>query len=299
MSTFASDPGSGPILVTGVPRSGTTWLARQLAQGGHSALAGREPMNPRGRQYALGGTLDGWTRLSEPTPKQRRRLRLAYRGLLPPVYSRYGYRQWAAPLPWTRVVVKDPFATLSIPAIHRETGATVVLLYRHPGAVLSSYRRMGWTPDLEELDGIVDVDSPEPDVDGSVEPVVGDMARFWSAINSVALDDALATPGAVVVSHEDLSISGAAGIRALAVACGLSMPLADDDHVQPESAARSATPVAAAGTPDGRTLHDFERAPQEVAHGWRGKVSHPELAALEHHAGATLARLRDAALPLG
>ena len=47
----------GPILVTGVPRSGNTWLARLLATSPGTAMAGREPMNPRGRQYALGGTL--------------------------------------------------------------------------------------------------------------------------------------------------------------------------------------------------------------------------------------------------
>ena len=57
-----------PILVTGVPRSGTTWLARLLALSPGTALAGREPMNPRGRQYALGGSLDGWTRLTDPSP---------------------------------------------------------------------------------------------------------------------------------------------------------------------------------------------------------------------------------------
>ena len=57
-----------PILVTGVPRSGTTWLARLLAGSPGTALAGREPMNPRGRQYALGGTLTGWARLSDLTP---------------------------------------------------------------------------------------------------------------------------------------------------------------------------------------------------------------------------------------
>ena len=37
-------------------------------------------MNPRGKQYALGGTLDGWTRLTDPTPRQRLLLRAAYRG---------------------------------------------------------------------------------------------------------------------------------------------------------------------------------------------------------------------------
>ena len=61
-----------PILVTGVPRSGTTWLARQLANASGSSMTGREPMNPHGKQYALGGTIDAWARIVDPTPKQRR-----------------------------------------------------------------------------------------------------------------------------------------------------------------------------------------------------------------------------------
>lgn len=67
------------------------------------------------------------------------------------VYGRYGRRQSVARLLWMRVVIKDPFATLSLPVISRETSARVVLIYRHPGAVLVSYRRMGWRPDVDEL----------------------------------------------------------------------------------------------------------------------------------------------------
>ena len=145
-----------PILVTGVPRSGTTWLARVLATADRVALAGREPMNPRGKQYALAHTLGGWTRLEDPSSRQRWALRTAYRGLNPWLYSRYGRRQWAAPLPWTRLVVKDPFAMLSLPAVVSVTGARAVFLYRHPGAVLASYRRMGWRPDLDELRPLVE-----------------------------------------------------------------------------------------------------------------------------------------------
>src|SRR5680860_1295625 len=101
---------ASPILVTGIPRSGTTWLARLLATASRTALTGREPMNPRGRQYALGRTLDGWTCLQQLSDRQRRAMWTAYHGVNPWVYSKYGRRQWLAPLPWTRVVVKDPYA---------------------------------------------------------------------------------------------------------------------------------------------------------------------------------------------
>ena len=86
-----------PLLVTGLPRSGTTWLARLLAAGPGTALPGREPMNPRGRQFALAGSLPGWSRLDQQlTNAQRRTLRRAYRGWEPRIYGRLGADQWNA-----------------------------------------------------------------------------------------------------------------------------------------------------------------------------------------------------------
>src|SRR5699024_4148149 len=101
-------------------------------------------------------TLDSWTELNHASPRQRRLLSRSYRGLNPWVYGRYGRRQWAAALPGTRVVVKDPFALLSLPLIRQSTLARVVIIYRHPGALLSSYRRMGWAPDIAELRRLMD-----------------------------------------------------------------------------------------------------------------------------------------------
>ncbi len=103
-----SRAGRRPVLVTGVPRSGTTWLARELAAARGAALPGKEPMNPRPGQFALAGTLTGWTRLEHPTPAQVATLRRVYRGREPRVLSRYGVKQWAAALPGTTTVVKEP-----------------------------------------------------------------------------------------------------------------------------------------------------------------------------------------------
>ena len=194
-----------PILVTGVPRSGTTWLARLLAHAPRTALAGREPMNPRAHQFALAGTLTGWTRLTGVTPRQRLALVTSYRGLNPLVYSRYGQRQWAAPLPRTSVVVKDPFAMASLATVHDITDALPVLLVRHPGAVLSSYRRMGWSPDLDEIAPLA-LEHLGEDVRPSGDAAT-DMAVFWSTLHRLALLDLRGT-GAVVGSVMSAGFEG-------------------------------------------------------------------------------------------
>lgn len=281
--------------MTGVPRSGTTWLARLLALSRGAALAGREPMNPRGRQYALGGTLTGWTRLSEPTPRQRRLLRAAYRGRNPWVHSRYGHRQWAAPLPGTTVVVKDPYALLSTAAVARATGARPVLVYRHPGAVLASYRRVGWTPRLDEVARVVEAERPgasrgAPRLPGPGEPLgVEAMAWFWSELHWLALADA-ARAGTVVVSHGELAAGGPAAGRVLADHLGLTW----SDAMAAELARDSAgAPLVAA------RLHNLERAPAAVAEEWRTRLEDAEVDRLEELAGATLAQLDAARLRLG
>jgi hypothetical protein len=272
-----------PVLVTGVPRSGTTWLARLLATAPGTALAGREPMNPRGRQYALGGTLDGWTRLREPTPGQERRLRAAYRGLNPFVYSRYGTRQYAAPLPGTRMVVKDPCALLAIAPVSRITDAVPVLVYRHPGAVLASFRRMGWRPRVGEVRDLLPGLAPA-DADPATE-----LAAFWAALHRAALDDLATIPEAVVVSHSELAHSGAAGGTALFAALGLK----PSERTTAELTKQGSQVAVAAGR-----LHDFDRAPAAVAEAWRTKLPAEDLETVERIAGETLAELDSRRLQL-
>ncbi len=287
-----------PILVTGVPRSGTTWLARLLATAPGTALTGREPMNPRGRQYALAGTLTGWTRLTDPSPRQRRALRAAYRGWNPRTFGRFGRHQWRAPLPGTRVVVKDPFAMLSAPVVVDLTGARVVQVFRHPGAVLASYRRMGWRADLSELATLIDttdveLDEPVRSLWRSGPQSLSDaeaMGVFWTVLNGLVLADLDRAPGTVVVSHHELAAGGEPAAGALFEALGLR-PSAET-RAEMRGHSRQAAGSDAA-------LHRLDRDPAEVAASWRRTVDAAEVQRLEDIAGPVLARLSAARLPLG
>lgn len=265
-----------PVLVTGVPRSGTTWLARQLAASPSAALPGREPMNPRTGQFGLGGTLRTWVRLEEPTARQVRLLRRCYAGLELRTFSRYGSRQWAALLPGTRVVVKDPFALLSVPALVRTTGVLPVVLYRHPGAVLSSYRRMGWTADTAEVRALQGLPAgPVPADDAHA------MLEFWTYLHEQVLAWLPAVPDALLVSHAELAAAGPAGVAALMQRCGLPVPT---------GARQVAALQAGAGggaAPERGRLHQFDRLPEEVTDGWRSRVSPQEARVLDEGAART------------
>lgn len=271
--------GRSKILVTGMPRSGTTWLARLLAVAPGSALTGREPMNPRGRQWALAGTLEGWSRLTSPSEYQVRALRRAYRAISPGVYSRYGLHQWRAPLPWFRLVVKDPFAMLSIPAISEATGARPVLIHRHPGAMLVSYRRMKWLPDIDELTPIVEqFERTDPEAASAIPrlPVsaphdgVLAMAWFWSALYAMAISDIRAIPGGLIVPHE-LVATDEDYCRQLHDQLGVPW----SGRAEAEFRRESTESV------DPSKLHNFNRRPADAAIAWRGRLSEAEICELE------------------
>lgn len=285
----------GPLLVTGVPRSGTTWLARLLASAPRTALAGREPMNPRGRQYALGGTLTGWTRLTEPTRRQRWALRTAYHGWNPRTFGRYGRGQWRAPLPGVRVVVKDPFAMLSVPAISRVTGARAVQVFRHPGAVLASYRRMGWHADLAEIAGLLDCGVDHGPLVRSLWEAGAEamseaerMGVFWAVLNGVALADLPLAPGTVVVAHHELAGGGASAARVLFGELGL--------RFGEGSAAEMTGGRPAAASDEG--LHRLNRDPAQVAESWRRHLDPAEVSRIEEVAGPVLEALNRVRLPV-
>ena len=288
---MAAPLGSGrataPVLVTGAPRSGTTWLARSLAAGGSATLPGREPMNPRGGQFALGGTLHSWVRLEEPTPRQVRLLQRCYAGREPRTFSRYGSRQWAALLPGARVVVKDPFALLSVPAVVRATGARPVVVYRHAGAVLSSYRRMGWSADIDEVRALQGRPAPAAPLGD-----VAAMVEFWTYLHEQVLAWLPQVPGTLLVSHAELVAAGPAGVAAVRERLGmparerLGMPARGRAGTPAGPALPAAGPDHGPVTPRQGRLHQFDRRPEEVADGWRSRVT-PEEALLLDEGTAT------------
>lgn len=247
-----------PILVTGVPRSGTTWLARSLAAAPGTSMPGREPMNPRGKQFALGDRLDSWVRREAFSREEATALRRCYAGREPRTYSRYGVRQWRAPLPTTRVIIKDPFAVLSLAAVVIETQAVPVLIYRHPAAVLASYRRRGWTADTEEL---VALGAPATDGDSEAEA----MAVMWAWLHQIALADLDRAGDGVIVSHSAMSSGGASAMSCLASRLGLAQST-------PKPTGRRLARRSGAGQ-----LHDFTRSSAALETGWQARVTPAEV----------------------
>lgn len=246
-------------------------------------MPGREPMNPRGKQFRLGGHLDSWVRRESFDDRETAVLRRCYAGREPRTFSRYGIRQWAAPLGSTRVVIKDPFALLSIAGVHKATGTLPVLLYRHPGAVLVSYRRMGWSADSEELGAL---GAPPPSGPGDLEA----MLAMWNWCHQVALEDLASLDDAVIVSHHGLTVGGRSAQDVLRTRLGLAAP-------KSEQSTGSGDGDAGQERRDG-VLHDFSRSAADVDAGWKKHLEADEVAAIEAEVRDVWTELEQRALPV-
>ena len=147
------------------------------------------------------------------------------------VYSRFGARQWAGPLPRTRVVVKDPYALLSMPAVAAATGATPVLVYRHPGAdprqlpprrLAAAARRGGSDRRAEHTEVALGWTCRR-----SRRAAAGHRPRDGRSSGRCCTSWRSRTPpstGALVVSHAELARGGEGAGRALADRLGLGGP---------------------------------------------------------------------------
>jgi hypothetical protein len=169
------------------------------------------------------------------------------------------------------------------------------VLFRHPAALLQSYRRMGWTPAVAEFRrlGLFTPDAVSPDADPAEDPI-GAMAWFWSACYGTVLEDLRDVPGALLVDHAELAKGGEEALRTVMGACGISAERLSD---APGTAL--ADRLRAAGRRKEKpTLHNFARSAADVTEGWRGALSADEAARMEELTAETWSALRSRRLDL-
>ena len=223
---------AAPILVTGMPRSGTTWAAHMLAAGKQVAYI-NEPLNPQHPPGGSPGVLnaDVEHRFQYICDDNDQRFAPAYRDLVglryrPLAELRRNHTLRDVPrqahfirtfaggrLRQRRVLVADPYAVFSIPWFLGR-GFQVVVMVRSPGATVSSRKRLGWLYNIAELEQqpllVRDVLGPlglqtRTDAVGRDAQIIDTGALLWTAIYA-AVHSYRDLPGSLqVVRHEDLS----------------------------------------------------------------------------------------------
>ncbi|WP_432926349.1 sulfotransferase [Microbispora sp. CA-135349] len=234
-----------PMLVTGLPRSGTSWVGRMLTASGRLVYV-NEPLNPQRPPGRSPGVLDAsvthrfqyicpdnetpWLAAFSRTVALRYNWAAEVRRNHRPGdlarMAKYGTAFTLGRLLARRALLDDPFAVLSAEWFAERLGCRVIVLLRDPVSFVASWRRLGWRVDPGEL-----LDQPllvrdHPHVAelaalaGSHDAIAG-AAMLWKTARRVADTAAGRTAGIRVVRYEDLCAAPLDGFRDLYAWCGL------------------------------------------------------------------------------
>ena len=158
------------ILVTGLPRSGTSWIGKMLQASGEVVYV-NEPLNPQHPpghspgvlnaevshryQYICADNDERWAAAFHDTLRLRyhliaelRRNHAAYDLART---AKYSTAFIAGRLRRRRALLDDPSGVLSVAWFAQRLGCRVVVSVRHPVSFVGSWRRLGWKPHLDAL----------------------------------------------------------------------------------------------------------------------------------------------------
>lgn len=214
------------ILVTGSPRSGTTWTGRVLAKapGLHYV---HEPFNIGGWPCACGTSFDRWFQyisaknelkwydhlkhILQSSPNRfnaqnalAQSLKMKRLGPLRDIVNR---------IQSSRLIVKDPLAVFSAEWLASTFDVQVVVLIRHPAAVVSSYKRLQWTHQFDHFldqpmlitEHLYPFEAEIKQFASREHDIVDQAALLWKLIHHMIMYYQRVHPEWIFVRHEDLS----------------------------------------------------------------------------------------------
>ena len=223
-----------PVLLTGIPRSGTTWVGRILTVSRELGYI-NEPFN---RSVSPGSLrIPAESRYPYISEENEEQFLPPFAELLAFQYPlarelrrcrnrtdlQHTVKSWRSFVDsrGRRPLVKEPHSIFSAAWFAGRLKSDVVVMVREPLAVVSSWKRLEWNVDFANL-----LDQPalmrdwlgpfESEMRAALSPswpLVDRVALFWRVVYSVAADERF--PEAVVLRHEDLSRDPVNGFRRL------------------------------------------------------------------------------------
>jgi hypothetical protein len=249
-----AEPASGPaaaarpILVTGMPRSGTSWVGKML-EASRKAVYINEPLNPQHPPGRSPGVLRATVphRFLYITEENDQDYDSAFADLFRLRYNvaaelaenrspvdllrllKYlssftiGRRRGKKPL------LDDPFAVFSAAWLARRFDCSVIVVVRHPAAVAASRRQLSHRTDFSHFlrqpllmrDWLEPFRAEMETMARTPEDLIGHACLLWRMIYSVVHTQRHDTPALHVVRHEDLSLAPLTGFARLYAQTGL------------------------------------------------------------------------------
>ena len=238
---------SSPVLVTGLPRSGTSWVGKMLEASGRLVYV-NEPLNPGhppGRspgvlnarvthrfQYICSDNEQPWL------DAFRRTVELRY-GLVPELrqnrslYDLARCAKYLAAFTQGRLrsrdaLLDDPFAIFSSAWFRERLGCRCVVLVREPVSFVGSWHRLGWTVHFHELleqqllmrDYLGEYADRMRQLIGSPDWLAR-TSLLWQATYETVQSRFAHLPGVYVIRYEDLAMEPMSAFAALYDSLGL------------------------------------------------------------------------------
>ena len=291
-----------PILVTGAHRTGTTWVGKMLAVGGHSTYIS-EPLNKWHRVGVLSTPINYWYTYicenNEVTFEKGFFEMLEYRyhfwseirslrslkdiGRMVRDFSNFGRGKFSN----LRPVIKDPFAVFSAPWFSGRLGCKVVITIRHPAAFASSLKRLDWAFNFNDLlsqpllmrDWLepyrTEMENIKPDSDS----IVVQSSLLWTMIYKVVEQYSLGQTEFYLVRHEDLSRNPVEGFRNLFAKLGFEFSIKAEKAIFKSS--NSNNP----GELSKKSAHSVHLNSQENLTNWKRRLNSNEISIIREIAG--------------
>ena len=253
------------LLVTGIHRSGTSWVGRMLAAGGGLTYA-NEPLSVSHRQGVLGVDVKHWyTYINEENESQYLSafqdlagLRYQFFKELRTIHSRKDLLRMGRDyfsftygrLYGHRVLYKDPFASFSTPWFADRLNCQVVIVIRHPAGFGSSLKRLGWPFQIQDLlaQPLLMRDFLEQDraVLESVAPddIIGRASLLWKVLYRTIHQTLQKRPDLILVRHDDLSRDPVSGFRELYQKLGYTFTSKVEDTILNTSSSENPSKLA-------------------------------------------------------
>lgn len=298
------------VLVTGAPRSGTTWIGRTLCLSGELGEV-YEPFNPRAHQarwfdpdhFYLCVNRDNEQPYLQPV-EDLSRWRFNIVQALSAARSKHDVRvaarTWRMASEHRRnqrgVLIKDPLALFSAPWLADRFQFRPIVIVRHPAAFVSSLLRVGWqvrfeswlrqetlmTTWLSPWAAELERARRRP------RDIVRDGALFWAVCNDVILRYRAMNPDWIVVTHESIAADPVRKFAQLYDDVGLTW----SDKVQAEIE-RTTEGTGTVGVGDSRQ-HVLTRDSRQVVREWQGRLSGEDVALIRDVTESTAAEFYDA-----
>ena len=303
-----------PILITGMHRSGGSWVAKMI-EGGGDVVHVNEPFNrrhppgltpgilrvppPRAYQYVgphneaeyLPGFRD-MLQLRYDLPAELRANRGAYDLAKAAKYMTaftYGRARGLRPL------IDDPYMVFAAEWLAERLDCRVVMLVRHPAGIVSSLKRIGtgWSdnlPDIASQPELVDrylgayAAELELAAGQPLDPVAHG-ALLWLLIHSAIAQQIDRHPEFIVVRYEDLATEPGGRFRRPLRAARPAVRRARSARPSRPAAWPAPAPAAIPGGGSGMAKTAFQPMESRAnAWAWRDRLSPAEAAAVIHRA---------------